>query len=371
MTSVLWADVQTPAARLDAARALLKQKQIAQAAAILDGVRADLHLTPVQRFDLGWLYGQARRYRTAIGIFESLPESVPDPVTHHYAIALAFFNLGEYGRSAKVLAQAKERGFSDAKSANLLGVAYAKAGDAEKAYEALRDGTTQTSADVDGYFNLVTLCVDFGNNALAEKIATQGIAAFPSDHRLLVSRGAIRLAGGETVGARADFGRALELAPGDADAVFFSALAEYNSGQFGSATAILRKSVREGSADADIHYLLAESLLRTSPAQPDEASREVNAAVRMDGELVPALLLRAKLNLNTAATTSAVADLEKARRLEPENRGVIYTLARAYQKAGRNSEAKALFESVRQDSETALSEMSRKKVRHILVERAE
>jgi Flp pilus assembly protein TadD len=93
--------------------------------------------------------------------------------------------------------------------------------------------------------------------------------------------------------------------------------------------------------------------------------------VRMDGELVPALLLRAKLNLNAGETTSAVADLEKARRLEPENRGVVYTLARAYQKAGRNTEAKALFESVRQDSGTALSEMSRKKVRHILVERAE
>ncbi len=357
--------------RLASARAFLRQKETLQAARILDALRVDPNLTDLERFDLGWLYGQARQYRTAVRIFEALPEDVPDPVTHNYAIALAYFNLGEYRRSAGVLADAKQRGFFDAKSANLLGVAYAKAGEAKKAYEALRDGVTQGAADVNGYFNLVTLCVDFGNNPLAERIATTGIAAFPSDPRLLMSRGAIRMSSGEIANAQADFRRALELAPRDPDAVFFAALAEYNRGQFRSAAAILRKSVREGSADADIHYLLAEDLLRASPEETAEVLREVNEALRMDGELVPALLLRAKLNLNGANAPLAVADLERARKLDPENRGVLYTLARAYQKSGRGSEAQVLFKTVRQDSATVLQDMSRKKVRDILVERPE
>jgi Flp pilus assembly protein TadD len=108
---------------------------------------------------------------------------------------------------------------------------------------------------------------------------------------------------------------------------------------------ILRKSIATGSADADIHYLLAESLLRTSSDDPPAALREVNLALKLDADHVAALLLRAKLILKDGSARPALADLEKARTLDPENRGVLYTLGRAYQQSGRTAQAKELFAS--------------------------
>jgi tetratricopeptide (TPR) repeat protein len=357
--------------RLNQAAALLRDKEISRAVPILDGVRSTPSLKPIDRFRLGWLYGQSRRYETAIAMFEALPEDVPDPLTHYYAIALSYFNLARYDRTASVLTTAKQRGFTDARSANLLGVAYAKLGQAQKAYEALRGGVTGTAADPDGYLNLVTLCVDFGNNALAEKIATKGIEAFPSDARLVLSRGALRLAASQTEAARADFERAMQIAPRDPSPVFFAALGEYSSSQYADAIRILRKAIDAGVADAETHYLLAETLVRSDTDNDVEALRETDKAIAMDGALVPALLLRAKLELKKGDTRIAVRDLETARDMEPQNRNVLYLLGRAYQQTGNNAEAKKLFQHVQQDSANLVSDLAKKKMHKILVERPE
>ncbi len=365
------AHAQIPATRLDEAAALLRKKELGQALPILDSLRGERSLVPIERFQLGWLYGQARRYDTAIAIFEALPEDVPDPAMHHYAIALSYFNMGQYKRTTQVLTQAKQRGFTDAKSANLLGVAYAKLGEAQKAYQALRDGVVENAADANGYLNLVTLCVDYGNNVLAEKIATKGIDAFPMDARLRLSRGALRFAAGQTERARSDFQAAMGLAPRNSDAAFFAALAEYSTAQYADAIRTLHQCIDAGIADGGIHYLLAETLIRSDPDLEGEALSEVDAALRLDRSLVPALLLRAKLEFRREGVSKAVHDLEQARELEPENRSVLYLLGRAYQQTGRTAEAKKLFNQVQQDTTNLVSDLMNKKLRKILVERPE
>jgi tetratricopeptide (TPR) repeat protein len=349
---------------------LLREGKSGEALKQLDLLRNGPRLSPLESFELGWLYGQARRFRTAIEIFEILPENVPDPLTHSYAIALSHFNLGAYQKTVDVLLEAKRRGTLDAKAANLLGVAYAQLGEAEKAYASLRDGIGDDPSDADGYLNLVTLCVEYRNNPVAEKIASRGINAFPRESRLYVSRGAIKMQDGRVEQARDDFGRAVELAPRSADASFFSALAEYQLGRHAEAGTVLRKAIRSGVADPDIHYLLAESLLRSNPGDSAHAVRELDRAIELDPRSVAALVLRGKLGLKEGRAATAAADLEQARAVEPHSRSVLYSLARAYQQLGKQKEAQRLFERVQLDSDNAVVEMGQKKVGKILVERA-
>ncbi|MDQ1474271.1 MAG: hypothetical protein QOJ99_5751, partial [Bryobacterales bacterium] len=122
----------------------------------LDRLRNGPPLSPLDLFQLGWLYGQARKYDMAIGIFRTVPDDVPDPLIHSYAIALSHFSLGHYQQTVEILSEAKSRGFTDSKAANLLGVAYAQLGEAEKAYASLRDGVGENPTDARGYLNLVT-----------------------------------------------------------------------------------------------------------------------------------------------------------------------------------------------------------------------
>jgi tetratricopeptide (TPR) repeat protein len=355
--------------RLQQAGTLLREGKPAEAVTQLDRLRNGPPLSPLDLFQLGWLYGQAQKYDLAIKIFLAVPEDVPDPRIRYYALALSHFNLGHYQQTVDILSEAKSRGFTDSKAANLLGVAYAQLGEAEKAYASLRDGIGENPTDAKGYLNLVTLCVEFHNNPLAEKIATRGLEAFPRESRLHISRGAVRMLAGQVESAREDFGHAIELAPHDADASFFAGLAEYQLGRHAAAIAVLRKAVRTGVSDPDIYYLLAESLLRTNPDDAAGALRELDTALSVDRDSVPALVSRAKLRLKAGRAAEAAADLERARTIEPDSRSVTYTLAKAYMQLGRQKEANQLFEKVREDTANSVAEMGRRKLGKKLVER--
>jgi tetratricopeptide (TPR) repeat protein len=362
---------QEPAGHiLERAGSLVQENRRDEARALLDGIRSSPELSQLERFQLGWLYGRVRQYQTAIAIFESLPEAVPDPATHHYAIALSYFNLGQYTKTVEVLTRLKERKLADSKALNLLGVALAKAGEAEKAYNQLREGVVEGAGDPTAYRNLVTLCVDYGNLALAEKIATSGLEAFPSAAELWLSRGMVRLLTGKREEARDDLQHAAKSDPKSTDAAFFLALAAYELNRFPEAAATLRHVIEQGIADPDIHYLLAETLLRLDPDNPAPVIEQLDRALAHDPNSVPALVARGKLLLQAGNAKGAAVDLERARAADPESRSAAFNLARAYQRLGRKEEADELLKHVRQDSQQTLEAFTNRKVRQVLVERS-
>lgn len=173
---------------------------------------------------------------------------------------------------------------------------------------------------------------------------------------------------GRSEPAREDFRRAVALSPKDADACFFAALCEYQLGRHADAITILKNALKARVADPDIHYLLAESLLRIAPGDTAPALRELDRALEVDPHSVPALVLRAKLKLSAGLPAQAVADLEAARRVEPESRSALYNLGKAYQQAGRADEARELFSRIRQDSGDSVDQMGKKKLGRILME---
>lgn len=358
-------------AKLREAESLLREGRRAEAVQVLDALNQARSLPPVAAFQMGWLYGKARNYQAALAVFDSLPPDVPDPLTHQYGIALSYFNLERYHKTIQILENAKQQGLTDAKSTNLLGVAYAKAGEAEKAYNNLRDGISADPSDLLGYLNLVTVCVDYQNLSLAETIASRGVKAFSDSPKMYFRRGAVRLLAGKPEYARSDFEAARRLAPQDPEIAFFLALSDYQRGRYGDAISTLETAIQQGVSDADIHYLLAEALLGNGPGRPARVMAELDRALRIDPNLVSALAFRAKLHLQAGNLRKAVLDLERARTVEPSSRQVLYSLARAYEKMGRHAEARALFASVQEDSRNSVEARAAKKMEKILVESRE
>lgn len=348
---------------------LLKEGQRDKALSLLDQLNKSGRLRPTERFQLGWLYGQAKEFHIALEIFSSLPETVPDPVTHNYAIALSYFNLGRFQDAIGILVRLKDRGLADERTINLLGVAYAKAGEADKAYHSLREGVLESPANQTGYLNLVTLCVDYENLELAEKIATRGLEAFPKAHQLFVSRGAVRLLRGTREIAREDLRKAVSISPRDREALFLLALCEYEMGLLEDAIATLTIPIKGGFADPDLHYLMAEAILRLDPNNIDAALRELDRAISLDPKLVAALVLKGKIHLQRKDANSAATYLEQARLIEPESRSVLYNLGKTYQALGRNREAQDLFRQVKADSYETVTVLTQKRARRVLVER--
>ncbi len=126
-----------PATLFSQAHQLLSQKQYDKAATTLDQLRDCSRLSPLETFQMGWLYGRARQFEKALEVFDHVPPDIPDRLTHGYAVALSKFELSDYRGAITALEALRTAGLVDAKSSNLLAVSYSKLTLYKQAYEVL------------------------------------------------------------------------------------------------------------------------------------------------------------------------------------------------------------------------------------------
>jgi tetratricopeptide (TPR) repeat protein len=353
---------------------LVEKKDYEGAKTLLQGLQSCPHLSPLQRFNVGWLYGKAHDPVDALTIFQSVEADVPDRLTHGYAIALADFELGRYEPSIETLTALQSKGIFDAKCADLLGVSYSKLGQYQESYRVMVENLQQNPSNPYAYFNLITLFVDTGELDKATQVADKAVAAFPQDAEPLSMRGSIELSQSKMEDAYRDFASAAQLSPAAPDPPFFMALADYRQSKFDEAVKVLRTAIASGIADSDLHYLLAESLIRIDASDQAPVLSQLDQAVQLNPNSVSARVLRGERLLESGRPQDALVDLEIARTLEPnaqrDARNATYLLARAYLAVGKRDEAKLLFArlspQVTSDKADALNQLSQRKVRATL-----
>jgi len=341
---------------------MLAKGEYDRAASALDEFRACPARSPLETFQLGWLYGRARRFDTALKIFNALPPDVPDRLTHDYAIALTQFELGQYQSAIDILKSDQSSGTSDTKSTNLLAVSYSKLGMYREAYSVLAKQIQKGQGDIASYLNLVTVCAEGGDFTRAAETAAEARRLFPNSPDVLIVQGAAETLLGHLERAYDDFEAGVRLAPSRADARFFLALTDYKQGKFHEAVAILQRAEKEGIADSDLYYLTAECLVKLDPANNAAILQELDRAVDLNPNSVSARTLRGKLLLESGRLQPALKDLELATHRNPDSRAALYNLARVYRALGRTAEAQALFRQVRTQTTDTLNEFSRRRL---------
>jgi tetratricopeptide (TPR) repeat protein len=326
---------------------LLEEQNYQSAKKLLRELESCPRLSPVQQFNVGWLYGKAHDSSAALRIFRSVRDDVPDRLTHGYAIALASFELGQYQAAIDTLTALRAEGVFDAKCADLLGVSYSKLEKYQDAYTVMAENIRQNPSDPYGYFNLITLFVDTSEMDKAAQVANTAVAAFPQSAEALSMRGTVALSQDRSDDAYRDFSAAAQLAPQSPDPPFFMALVDYRQSKYGEAEKVLGKAVASGIEDSDLHYLLAECLLRVDSANVNRALAELNQAIALNPDSVSARVLRGSTLLETGHPQDALVDLKIARDLDPnpqrDTSNAIYLLGRAYMALGKREEANALF----------------------------
>lgn len=353
---------------------LLERQDDQEAKALLDGLEPCPHLSPIQRFNIGWLYGEAHDSADALKLFNSVPAAVPDQLTHGYAIALAYFELGRYQASVDALTTLRATGLFDAKCADLLGVSYSKLDKYQDAYAVMTENIRQNPSNPYGYFNLAALYVDISEIEKAAQVADMAIAAFPQNAEAHSIRGSIELDQSKPEDAYRDFASAAQLAPQAPDPRFFMALVDYRESKFDEAEKVLRNAIASSIADSDLHYMLAECLLRVDATDLNSALSELNKAIELNPHSVSARVLRGSTLLRAGRPQEALIDLKIARDLDHtpqrDTRNTNYLLGRAYVALGRRDEAKALFaqagDQFSSNTTDTLNQLSREKIRAAL-----
>jgi tetratricopeptide (TPR) repeat protein len=326
---------------------LLAKKEYQSAKEVLRSLQPCHNLSQLEVFNVGWLYGRAHDFSAALKIFASVPPDVPDQLTHAYAIALSQFELGNYQTTIDSLNKLRTQGTFNAQCADLLGVSYSKLGRYQEAYPIMAENLQNNPADPFAYFNLITLFVDAGETTKAAQVADKAVAALPQSAEVLVMRGSIEMSQGRSEDAYNDFSAAAQVSPHAPDPRFFMALADYKQGKFVEGAEELKSAIRSGIVDSDLHYLLAECMIRMDSSNPAAVLAELNRAIELNPKSVSARILRGKMLLEAGHPRDALVDLRIARELEPnperDSRNATYLLARTYMALGKRDEAKALF----------------------------
>ncbi len=348
------------------ADALLKTKLFEEAERVLNQLQGCTNLSPIETFNLGWLYGRAHDSKKALKAFQTVPPDVPNRPTHQYAIALSEFELGNYQGTVDALKGLRSEGSLDARGTNLLGVSYSKLGLYKDAYPILLEELQQNPGDLFAYLNLVTLLADTGNFKDAAEVADKAVVAFPQNPDALVVRGAVNVQLGNMEKSHSDFANAVALSPQKPDAQFLLAMSDYKQGNYANAITELRAALDSGINDSDLHSLLAECMLKVDPSKTAAALAELDRAIALDGKSVSARTLRGKLLLESGNPKQAAQDLELAHQLDPTSRSALYNLARADTELGKTQEAKALFKQMNSQATDSVGELSDQRVKKVL-----
>jgi tetratricopeptide (TPR) repeat protein len=337
------------------ARALLKTGAQNAAGEALERLVNRPGLGPDDSFQLAWLLGEAKLYKPAIQVFNSLPADYPDRFARNYGLALAYFEDGQYPKSIETLRDLQGRGITRPELFSLLGVAEEKTGQTGDAYDAFRKGILANPQDPQNYLNIGTLASQHLNYDLAIQILAQGIERIPGSHDLVLSRGIAYTLKAQFAQAHSDYERAIQLAPQDAGNYVALGLSQLEEGDLNSAITSFKKAGDLGSNDPRPYYFLAEALIQkgVEPETPafQQARQATETALSLDPDFAYAYLERAKLALRAQEIDQAIRDLERAQALDPKSRAVAYLLAQAYQRKGEKEKADSLFATVKGSSE--------------------
>jgi tetratricopeptide (TPR) repeat protein len=347
------------------ADAELRRQQYHQAEQQLDRLLDCKALSSLDKFNLGWLYGRAHNFGKALTEFNSVSQDVPNPDTHQYAIALANFELLDYGSAVDALTNKQRQDLSQ-ESVNLLAVSYSKLGRYKESYTVLTDEIYRHPDDRLAYLNLVTLLSDQGRLTDALDVADKAVSTFPGNAEILVVRGAARTLVGEVAQAQADFQAAIKASPLYGPPRFFLAVLEYKEGRYADARGEISHAIQAGVKDPDLHYLLAEVMLRLDHGNTENAMAELNRAIVMNPRDVQALSLRGKLRLQQHNLKDAVQDLELAHKIDPASASAAYNLARAYFAQGKAKEADDLSKQLASSNTDSVSELNDQKLKSAL-----
>ena len=345
---------------------LLRNAQCDPAVTMLSRLRKCQNLSPVQTFEMGWLFGRSRRFATALEIFDKLAPDVPDQATHNYAVALSRFELGDYQKAIKALESDRSGGGADGRSANLLAVSYSKLGLYTNAYAVLSAHLQKHPNDLVTYLNLATVCAEEGDYTKSAEVATEAAQRFPRAPEAFIFSGAANSLVGKLDRAYANFKEAARLAPDRPDARFLLAVTEYKQSNFTDALNTLETAKKDGLVDSDLNYLTAECLLKLDETKTKSALAEVNRAIELNARSVSARTLRGKLLLEAGHAKEALPDLEMAAHIEPDSRAAVYNLARAYRSLGKTAEAQALFAKLRTTNSNAVTEAGDRRLNEAL-----
>jgi tetratricopeptide (TPR) repeat protein len=303
---------------------------------------AGTDLQAEQELQQGTALTSAGHFTEAIPLLKAARGRVANEYAAGFNLALCYVATGDYSRAISVLNEL-QRDHDTADVQNLLAQAYIGDGQTNKAWTVLQQVASASPRNEKLYVFVADACTDRHDFALGLKVVDLGLRNLPQSARLHYQRGMFLTQLDRFDQAKPDFELAAKFAPDTEIGYLSRAQEQMLRGDISDALAIARKGIAEGFQNPVLLTILGEALLRSgiAPGQPEftEAQSALERAVAARPHDAVSLIALGEIYLQAGRLEDAIAYLEKARELQPNQPSVYANLAKAYQRRGNTEQA--------------------------------
>lgn len=348
------ADSQSFEARLLLGLTARTTRQLSSGVRGLDSARSSGTADVRRQIALGILYVRTRDTTAAAKAFRSAVQSAPQSPEAHAALANYDATVGRRAEEATERSAA-ERLLGGSVAGRLeIAEFFAVLGQHVEAKRWLAGVSPSDSLAVPSVRLLAELQLADGD-ADASRTAGQLVSRDSTDAEALLQRGRARLAAHDVNGARADFDRALRLAPSLAPAHFQYARAQLESSDsappsaasakaaVARATAELQTATKLAAQYPDATFALAELRLRTGHAR--DAITDLDSYIRENPSSIQGHELLAAVLSASGRRDEANETFHRLIDIDPDRAESHYELGVALQSSGKKDEAVKEFET--------------------------
>jgi tetratricopeptide (TPR) repeat protein len=276
-------------------------------------------------------------------------------VSNEYAasfnLSLCLVATGQPTQAIPILTGLRAAGHDTADVNNLLAQAYVGVGQNQKALKAFEEASKLAPENEKLYLFVADACMGKQEYAVGLEVVDWGLDHLPNSAYLHYQRGMFLALLDELDAGKKDFDQARGLAP-ETDIAFVAAAQKAMfEGEALEAVRAAREGVKKGHHDYLLLTLLGEALLRSgiSPGQAEfkEAQEALERSAAERPNFAGSQLALGKLALLDNRMDDAIAHLETARELNPNDASVYSNLAAAYRKRGDLQQAQNMLAVLR------------------------
>lgn len=288
----------------------------------------------------------------AIQELEGVAKINPENADALVLLSRAYLKRKDIKSAGRLLESAVSRGIDDAKIYAALAEVYETGGFYENAIPAMRLAIQKDTKNEFYRARYGLLLIDAKAPAAAVIRLNEALKEFPNSARLWLAFGIANLNDNKTVEARAAFERALIINPKLVPALAYLATTFVDQGRNDEAVKIFERAIPLDEKNAVLHYLLADSLLKTANPNLTRVENALKRAVELDADLASAHSTLGRLYVRQERWAEAAASLELATKLEPKSAETLYQLGRVYARLKRADESRAVLAKFKELNDT-------------------
>ena len=292
--------------------------------------------------NLGAICARRQQYREAVEFYDKALQADPKLTPVHFNIAVALGRSNEYARAANHLRSFLKAYPQEPRAHQLLGLCLTEIGDLRAALPELETSYRLNPGDTSilsslAYANARTGAV----NRAAELLQQSQVD--PVQGKLI--EGLIEYRRGRFAEAKGIFEEVLKLNPDNAPVLTALGRLELLDHNDPRAIELLERALRMNPSDAESTYQLG--VLYDRSGKPDHGVKLLRRAITLRANYPDPHYHLGRMAVERQDYKTALAELELARRMLPDQEAIRLLLARTYQALGRGAEAKAEFAEVR------------------------